>query len=127
VPLFPPDLVQPFQSAAQRRDARELLEARARTLRSIEELAAKPATEWTESELAWFPHSVNGIPDPPPTRLIRWVSLFSEELEEVHRLAERPLLLGDVELRQALFLAARLLATVTDRAVADIDTLSING
>jgi hypothetical protein len=63
-------------------------------------------------------------PDPPPVRLRRWASLFADELAEVHHLAKRPLL-SDIELRQAHYLAGRLLATVTDLPLKDVDSFEL--
>lgn len=50
--------------------------------------------------------------DPPPRRVARWAPLFAEELAEVHRLAATRLL-GDVELQESVYLAGRLLSTVS--------------
>jgi hypothetical protein len=52
-------------------------------------------------------------------------SIFADELGEVHRLVDRGAL-SDLELRQALYLAGRLLATVTDLRLNDVDRFALN-
>jgi hypothetical protein len=123
LPLLPPDLTQPFPNETERTKARNLLGQRDHALRALEELARKPAAQWSRTELASLPQTTNGVPDPPPARLARWATIFSDELGEVHRTANRRLL-SDIELRQALYLAGRLLATVTGRSIDDTDYVS---
>ena len=73
-----------------------------------------------------FPRTTNGVPDPPPARLTRWVTIFAEELDEVHQLAKRREPLSDVELRRALYFAGRLIATVTDLPIDVVDGFDID-
>lgn len=94
-------------------------------LKAIEALASKPEAEWSSSERAAFPSATNGIPDPPHQRVARWVSLFAEELAEVHRLVAGPRPLSDIEIQETLYLAARLLATVTDRPIEHVDDFKV--
>lgn len=123
MPLMPPDLMVPFERSEDRIAARARLVRRDRVLRSLEELAAKPAADWTDPERALFPSTTNGIPDPPPSRLARWATVFAEEIGALHRLMSRPL--SDVELRQADYLAGRLIATVADVPLASVDDVVI--
>jgi hypothetical protein len=125
VPLVPPDLVHPFRSPAERIDARRRLEARDQTLRLIESLADKPDHAWTIAEQAAFPSVTNGITDPPPQRVSRWASLFAEELAEIHRLVASRRPLSDIELQEAVYLAGRLLSTVTERFIDSVDDFRI--
>jgi hypothetical protein len=125
LPNLPPELTQPFHSDAERMSARSLLAQRDRVLRALEQLARKPPDLWSPSELARFPKKTNGVPDPPFVRLPRWASIFADELGEVHRLVVRGAL-SDLELRQALYLAGRLLATVTDLRPNDVDSFALN-
>lgn len=122
--LLPPDLERPFPNNAERAAARERLNRRDATLRLIEALATKPAPEWSPVERAAFPNMTNGVEDPAPQRTRRWASLFAEELAEVHRLAAQAPL-SDVELREALYLAGRLLSTVTDWAIDLVDDFKV--
>jgi len=123
VPFVPPELTHPFRSHTERSEARQRLQERDHTLRLIEALATK-RENWTTAELAAFPSVTNGISDPPPQRVTRWASLFAEELAEIHRLATGRRL-SDVELREALSLAGRLLAIVTDRSIDAVDDFRI--
>lgn len=125
MPLLPPDLVQSFSSAEMRASARSLLSRRDRVLGSIRELASKPTESWTTNELSLFPDTTNGVPDPAPQRVERWSWLFAEELEGIHALASRTSPISDLELREALFLAQRLLALVTDWAPSEVDQFEI--
>jgi hypothetical protein len=125
VPLVPPELARPFRSHAESAQARQRLEERHRTLKLIEALAGKPDQAWTHAERAAFPSVTDGISDPPPQRVSRWASLFAEELAEVHRLATSRRPLSDIEIQEALYLAGRLLATVTDRPIDVIDDFQI--
>lgn len=121
MPLLPPELARPLQSEEERKAARHRLAERDRTLRTIETLATKPAGDWSASERAAFPDTTNGVPDPPHQRVARWVSLFAEELAEVHHLAEGRRALSDIELQEVLYLAGRLLATVTGLPLDQVD------
>ena len=118
--LLPRELARPFQSETERANAWRQLAERDRLLRAIEDLANKPATAWSPTELSAFPHVTNGVPDPPPQRISRWVRIFAEELAEVHRLIARQLL-SDIELQETLYLAGRLLATVTDLPIEEVE------
>lgn len=55
----------------------------------------------------------------------RWASLFAEELAEVHRLAASQQPLSDMELQEALYLAGRLLSTVTDWPIDRVDDFTV--
>jgi hypothetical protein len=125
VPLLPPELARPFPNERERERARAKLAHRDRTLRAIELLADMPAATWSSSQRAAFPTTTNGVGDPPPQRVGRWASLFAAELTELHRLlaATRPL--SDLELHEALYLAGRLLATVSGRAIDSVDDFEI--
>jgi hypothetical protein len=94
-------------------------------LRALEQLARKPAGLWSPSELARFPKRTNGVPDQPFVRLPRWASIFADELGEVHRLVGCGAL-SDIELRRALYLAGRLLVTVTDLRLDDVDRFTLS-
>ena len=123
--LLPPELARPFESAAEREAGRNRLRQRDAILRTIEALAEQPPAAWSPAELAAFPSVTNGVADPPPRRLARWTSLFAEELAEVHRLAGSSQPLSDVELQEVLYLAGRLLSTVTDRSIDRVDDFRI--
>jgi len=94
-------------------------------LRHIEILGQKPEVDWTSRERDAFPNMTNGISDPPPRRVARWATLFAEELAEIHKLATLPRPLSDIELQEAVYLAGRLLCTVTERSIAEVDSFTI--
>ena len=124
MPNLPPELTQPFHTEAERAGGRSLLAQRDRVLQAFRHLAQKPAGLWSPAELARFPKGANGEQGPPFVRLPRWASVFADELREVHRLVERGAL-SDIELRQALYLAGRLLATVTGLPVDQVDRFDL--
>lgn len=120
MPLLPPDLAKPFPNDPDRDAARRLLEQRDRLLAKFERLARTPADQWSPADIDRFPTTTNGVPDPPQARVARWAAIFADELATIHAVAGgRPL--SDIELRQALYLAGRLLATVTGRPLNNVD------
>jgi hypothetical protein len=121
MPLLPPELAQPFQDQHKRAEARHRLVERDATLKAIEILASKPPNAWTTAENSAFPSTTNGVADPPPRRVARWASLFGEEITEVHQLVTSARPLSDLELQEALYLAGRLLATVTGLPIHRVD------
>ena len=124
-PCYRLRLANPFRSPAQRAAARDRLVHKDGTLRLIEALASKPTTAWSSAEQAAFPSMTNGVTDPPPQRASRWATLFAEELAEIHRLAASKQPLSDMELQEVLYLAGRLLSTVTDWPIDRIDDFSV--
>jgi hypothetical protein len=125
VPALPPELARPFEGEEERDAAGRLLARRDRVLRAVEELVGKPAGAWSPAELGAFPPTTNGVPDPPPQRVARWAGIFADELAEVHRLVARRPPLSDVELREALYLTGRLLATVTGLGIDEVDAFAL--
>jgi hypothetical protein len=121
MPLLPPELTRPFQNQQEQAAARHRLAQRDRTLKTIEMLVSKPAGDWTKSERVAFPDITNGVIDPPQQRVARWASLFSDELTEVHQLIAGARPLSDLELQEALYLAGRLLATVSGLNFEQVD------
>lgn len=121
MPLLPPELARPFRGETERAEARHLVIHRDRMLAAIEELAAKPTSAWSPTELAAFPSTTNGVTDPPYQRVSRWKTVFAEELTEVHGLVAGSRPLSDIELQETLYLAGRLLATVTGRPIGEVD------
>jgi hypothetical protein len=125
VPLLPPDLTRPFANEMERLAARGIVVQRDLTLRAIEQLASRSDEQWSSAELDAFPHTTNGVADPPKQRVSRWAHLFAEELAEVHRLVAGSRQLSDIELQETLYLAGRLLATVSDWPIDEIDNFTI--
>jgi hypothetical protein len=125
VPLLPPELARPFHSQAERAAARTRMERRDQMLRSIEALANQQPAAWTSLQLAAFPDTINGVADPPPQRVARWASLFAEEIAEVHRIVSTRRLLSDIELQETIYLAGRLLATVTGWSIETVDDFRV--
>jgi hypothetical protein len=122
--LLPPNFAEPYSSFSEREQARQRLVKRDKLLRSIEAVAHKPLSQWSPSELASFPPMTNGMREDPIEKLNRWRTLFAEELREVHRLASMTAV-SDIELKQGLFMAGRLLITVTGRAADELDNITI--
>ena len=125
MPLLPPELAQPIRTQQERAATLQRLFERDRTLKTIEMLAPRPASDWTTSERAAFPDTTNGVSDPPYQRVARWASLFAEELAEVHQLVQGPRPFSDIELQEALYLAGRLLATVTGLPIKQVDSFRL--
>ncbi len=126
MPLLPPELAQPFQDQSERAAARRRLDERDRTLQAVQALARRPANAWTSHERSAFPGSNHGVVDPPNQRVSRWASLFAEELTEVHQVAAASRPLSDLELREALYLAGRLLSTVTGLPISQVDDFRLH-
>lgn len=125
MPLLPPELAQGFRDETERVAARHLLVERARKLGTIEELAQKTPDRWSPAELQAIPNAMGNVPYPAPERVARWADIFAEELAEIRRLAAIVRQLSDPELRETLYLSGRLLASVTDRPIAEVDRLPI--
>jgi hypothetical protein len=125
VTALPGEVVRPYPSSAERDAARDQLRRRDATLLRIEALAEKPARAWSAAQRGAFPRETNRVAEPPRRRVARWASLFRDELAEVHRLAggQRPL--SDVELQEVLYLAGRLLSTVTDWPIDRVDDFKL--
>ena len=121
MPPLPPELARPFQSGQERATALHRLTERDRVLEAVEALSKKPTFDWTASERAAFPAVTNGVIDPPHQRVARWASLFADELSEVHQLVAGRRPISDLELQEALYLAGRLLATVTGLSIDQVD------
>jgi hypothetical protein len=126
VPPLPPELAQPFHDQRERAAARHRLAERDRTLHAIEALSRRPASAWTSHQRGAFPSSTNGIAEPPDQRLGRWASLFAEELTEVHHVAATARPLSDLELQEVLYLAGRLLSTVTGLPISQVDDFQLH-
>ena len=90
-------------------------------LRAIERLTEKPDAEWSPTERAAFPDSINGVPEAPQVRVARSTDIFADELATLHRVLDQPQPLGDIELREAVYLAGRLLSTVTGYVIDLVD------
>ena len=126
MPLLPPELAQPFQDQSERMAARRRLGERDRTLQAVKALARRPASAWTSHERSALPDSTNGVVDPPDQRVGRWAALFAEELTEVQRVAAASRTLSDLELQEALYLAGRLISTVTGLPISQVDDFRLH-
>ncbi len=122
---MPPDLAIPFSGPDERLRARQTLIERAAKLAALESLASTPAHQWTEEQRGFFRPDLNGFPDPPPDRLERWVAVFGDELSMFDDIVQRSAPLSDIELREAVYLAGRLLAPVLGVHLDEVDATSV--
>lgn len=125
LPLLPPEITQPFSSDHERYEVAARLRKRDNTLRMIERLADKPDALWSGEERQAFPSSISGYIEPPIERIRRWRNIFFEELSMLHRRVDQSLPYEDVELREADYMAARLLSTVSGLRIEDIDQFPV--
>ena len=123
--LLPPELAIPFSSSDERLRAHQQLVDRTAKLVALERLAGTPVDRWTQDQKHYFQPNLNGFPDPPADRLRRWTSLFAEELAMIRELVERPAPLSDIELREAVYLAGRLLAPILGVDLDQVDAKSV--
>lgn len=125
--LLPRDLSAPYISLAQKESDWERLLLRSATLRELTALADVPEGQW--------PHSaaVESLLAAPPIttetasqRLDRWRNIFSDELSDLERAISAASRQGgycnlaDIDLRTAVYLAERLLATLYGVSASEI-------
>lgn len=126
-PLLPRELSAPYASPAEKESDWQRLVQRAGTLRELAALGDVPEEQW--------PHSgaVDALRAAPPItsettsqRLNRWRSVFADELSDLERAVSTASRLGgyanlaDIDLRSAVYLAGRLLATLYNVPVSQV-------
>ena len=125
VPLLPPELAHPLRNPAQRAEARPPCSKR-------RHFAIDRGTR-DQAGYGMVARRASRLPDrdqrssrsAATARVSRWASLFAEELAEVHRLAAGKAPLSDMELQEVLYLAGRLLSTVTDWPIDRVDDFTV--
>jgi hypothetical protein len=126
-PLLPRELSAPYASPAEKESDWQRLLLRAGTLRELTALADVPEERWRRSE------AVDSLRASPPItgetasqRLIRWRNVFADELSDLERAVSAASRLGsyanlaDIDLRSAVYLAGRLLATLYDVSISEV-------
>jgi len=127
VPLLPRELSTPYASPEEKASDWQRLLQRAGTLTELAALADIPEDRWPNAE------AVKTLQASPPItsettleRLSRWRVVFADELTDLERAvsaASRPGgydSLADIDLRSAVYLAGRLLATLYNVPVSEV-------
>lgn len=117
--LLPRELSAPYASPGEKESDWQRLLERAGTLRELAALADVPEDQWPHAE------AVDSLRAAPPIttetasqRLNRWRIVFADELSDLERAVSAAYGLGgyvslaDIDLRSAVYLAGRLLATL---------------
>jgi hypothetical protein len=117
--LLPRELSAPYASPAEKESDWQRLLQRAGTLRELAALGDVPEEQWPHAE------AVDSLRTAPPItsetasqRLNRWRNVFADELSDLDRAVSAASRLGghaslaDIDLRSAVYLAGRLLATL---------------
>jgi hypothetical protein len=120
MPLRSPDLVRSYAStAAKEADWQRLLQ-RAETLRELAGLAGTPQERWPADVAVRLQAATPIADEAPAQRLTRWRGVFASELADLDRAVVAASSQGgastvsDIDLRSAVYLAGRLLATLYD-------------
>jgi hypothetical protein len=127
VPLSPRELATPYASPAEKTADWQRLLLRAATLRELTSLADVPEDKWPQSE------AIDRLRAAPPIstettsqRLSRWRNVFADELADLDRAVAAASWqatranLSDIDLRSAVYLAGRLLATLYNMRVNEV-------
>lgn len=120
MPLTPPDLVRSYASPAEKDADWQRLLQRAETLRELAGLAETAQERWPADVAARLQVATPIASEAPAQRLRRWRSVFASELADLDQavLAASSQggasIISDIDLRSAVYLAGRLLATLYD-------------
>lgn len=118
MPLTPPDLARPYASPADKDADWQLLLRRADALQELARLSALPEDRWPSGAADRLRAAPSIAGEPPPQRLARWRAVFASELADLQRAVTAASSQGgsttvsDIDLRSAIYLAGRLLATL---------------
>ncbi len=115
--MLPHELHESFPDAAARAGALQQLVDLCRRLEELERLAALPVDQWAPEQLQELSAQLVGDPRQAAKRLARWRALFADELRQARGARDAAVhsRLSDVELRTAVYLAARLLRSAYGR------------
>jgi hypothetical protein len=120
VPLRSPDLVRSYASPAEKDADWQRLLQRAETLRELAGLAGTPQGRLPADTAARLRAATPIAGEAPAQRLTRWRGVFASELADLDRAVLAASSQGgaatvsDIDLRSAVYLAGRLLATLYD-------------
>jgi hypothetical protein len=126
MPLTPPDLVRSYASPAEKNADWQRLLQRAETLRELAGLARTPPEQWPADAAARLQAATPIAGEAPAQRLTRWRSVFAGELADLDQAVLAASSQGgasaisDIDLRSAVYLAGRLLATLYDVALDQV-------
>jgi hypothetical protein len=115
---MPPELSRPYPSSAEKERDWQLLLQRAARLKEWAGLSETPETEWPEADVAALRVAPPITDETPSQRLSHWRRVFADELSELGTAVDAAATAGgpgritDLDLRSAVYLAGRLLATL---------------
>jgi len=118
MPLTPPDLARPYASPVGKEGDWQLLLRRADALQELARLSEQPESQWPAGTAGRLRAAPAIAGEPPSQRLARWRAVFASELADLQRAVTAASSQGgsttvsDIDLRSALYLAGRLLATL---------------
>lgn len=126
VPLLPPELSRPYTSPADKHADWQRLLQRVEALKDLERLPDFPESQWPEwaSERLQAAHPI--ADETSTQRLARWRSVFADEIAHLERAVTVASDEGgftnvtDVDLRSAVYLAGRLLATLYSQSLEQV-------
>jgi hypothetical protein len=116
--LTPPDLARSYASPAEKDADWQRLLQRAETLRELAGLAGTPQERWPADVAARLQAATPIADEAPAQRLSRWRSVFANQMADLDRAVLAASSQGgastisDIDLRSAVYLAGRLLATL---------------
>jgi hypothetical protein len=127
VPLLPRELSAPYASPEEKASDWHRLLQRAGILKELAALADAQEDQWPNTQ------AINLLRTSPPItnetaleRLNRWRIVFADELADLERAVSAASRLGgsdrlaDIDLRSAVYLAGRLLATLYNIPISEI-------
>lgn len=125
--LLPRDLSAPYTSPAEKESDWQRLLQRAETLRELAALGDVPEEQWPPAvAVGWLRAAPPITSETASQRLNRWRDVFAAELSDLDRAISVASRLGgyaslaDIDLRSAVYLAGRLLATLYGVPVSEI-------
>ncbi|HWF82472.1 MAG TPA: hypothetical protein VN695_17990 [Streptosporangiaceae bacterium] len=126
MPLTPPDLSRPYASSADKDADWQLLLRRTESLQELTRLSGVPEAQWPAGEAARLRAVPSISGETAGQRLARWRNVFASEIADLERAVLAASSQGgsatvaDIDLRSAVYLAARLLATLYDVAIDQV-------
>ncbi len=118
MPLTPPDLAQPYASAADKDADWQRLQRRAEALKQLTKLPDIPEAQWPTATADRLRAASSITNETMAQRVTRWQTVFADEIADLERAVTIASSQGgsttvtDIDLRSALYLAGRLLATL---------------
>jgi hypothetical protein len=126
MPLVPPELARPYASQADKEADWQRLLQRAEALKELTELADIPESQWPAGVASKMRAAPPIASETAAQRLIRWRSFFVSELADLERAVVVAASQGTattvpgIDLRSAVYLAGRLLASLYGSPVGEV-------